>query len=67
LTPQLPAALGQFCSADRADQIAHDLRSRLADTPAALALERTIERMRNCGFLDQEMGSQIDLGFTKLK
>jgi len=67
LTPQLPAALGRFCSADRADQIAHDLRSRLADTSAALALERTIERVRNCGFFDRGMGSQINLGFTKLK
>ena len=48
---KLPAMLNGFCSVARADTIATDLRSRLAGKTAELELERTVERIRNCGVL----------------
>ncbi len=46
---RLPQMLAGFCSVERADQFAGDLRQRLAGTTAALELERVVERVRNCG------------------
>lgn len=46
---RLPQMLAGFCSVERADQFAADLRQRLAGTTAALELERVVERVRNCG------------------
>lgn len=50
-TSKLPTMLNGFCSTARADQIATDLRPRLAGKTAELELERTIERVRSCGVL----------------
>lgn len=63
---RLPAAVGQFCSQDMADAIARDIRPRLADTPAALDLDRAIERVRNCAVLDKALGLQISNEFASL-
>jgi len=67
LARELPAAVGQFCSVDRAAEISRDLRGPLAGTPAALDLDRAIERVRDCGLLDRDMGGQINQGFIKIK
>ncbi|MCJ2188890.1 M1 family metallopeptidase [Novosphingobium beihaiensis] len=64
---RLPQALGRFCSVAWAGRIARDFRNRLAGTPGALELERAIERVRNCGLLEDMMGVQIDQEFRKLR
>lgn len=48
--------LSGFCSVDRAEDIARDFRGRLAGSGGELALERTIERVRNCGMLKDARG-----------
>lgn len=63
----LPQMLGRFCSVERAERIARDFKTRLADTPGALELDRAIERVRNCGLLDDLLGRQIDEEFAKLR
>ena len=67
LVRRLPQMLGRFCSVDRATRIARDFKARLAGTPGALELDRAIERVRNCGLLDDMLGAQIDAEFAKLK
>ncbi|MDE8650774.1 M1 family metallopeptidase [Novosphingobium sp. H3SJ31-1] len=64
---RLPRAVGHFCSVARADRIASDLRPKLAATPGAVELERSIERVRNCGVLDKTLGMEISRGFAKLR
>lgn len=63
----LPQMLGQFCSVERAERIMRDFKARLADTPGALELERSIERVRNCGLLHDLLGHRIDAEFAKLR
>ncbi len=48
---KLPSMLNGFCSVARADEIAAELRPRLAGKTAELELERTVERIRDCGLL----------------
>ncbi|WP_052223263.1 M1 family metallopeptidase [Novosphingobium malaysiense] len=64
---RLPQALGRFCSVAWANRIARDFTDKLAGTPGALELYRAIERVRNCGLLDDMMGTQIDEEFVKLR
>lgn len=63
----LPQMLGRFCSVERAERIARDFKDRLAETPGALELDRAIERVRNCGLLNDLLGRQIDEEFAKLR
>ncbi len=56
---RLPQILGDFCSAERADEFARDLRPRLAGTPGALELERVIEQVRNCGNLSKARKAEV--------
>jgi hypothetical protein len=60
-------SLGQFCSLDRSEQIARDLRPRFAGTAAQLQLERSIEQVHNCGVLLNQRGIAISEAFAKLK
>lgn len=64
---RLPQMLGRFCSVEWAQRIAADFRAPLAPTPGALELYRAVERVRNCGMLDDMMGQQIDTEFAELK
>lgn len=64
---RLPQALSRFCSVAWANRIDEDFRSKLADTPGALELDRAVERVRNCGLLEDMMGAQIDEEFLKLR
>ncbi len=56
---KLPQLLDGFCSADKADEIARDFRPRLAGKTGELELERTIERVRNCGLLKDARRSEV--------
>ncbi|MFA7603595.1 MAG: M1 family metallopeptidase [Novosphingobium sp.] len=64
---RLPALLSRFCSVERAETFARDLRPRFAGRPGALELERTIERVRNCGILRDRRGDEINVDFARLK
>jgi hypothetical protein len=64
---RIAASLSQFCSVERSAQIARELRPRFAGTAAALQLERSIEQVRNCGVLDDQLGTRISEEFAKLK
>ena len=61
-----PGALGGFCSADKADEIAERFRPLFANTPGALSLERAIERVRNCGALKDARGAEINAAVKRL-
>lgn len=64
---RLPQMLGRYCSVARADRIAKDFGAPFAGTPGALELDRAVERVRNCGLLDDMMGKQIDAEFATLR
>ena len=64
---RLPQMLGRFCSVAWADRMARDFKGAFAGTPGALELDRAIERVRNCGLLDDMMGPQIDAEFATLR
>jgi hypothetical protein len=64
---RLPQMLNGFCSADQADELAKSLRPRLAGKTAELELERTIERVRNCGILKTARSADASKAALKLK
>ena len=64
---RLPQMLNGFCSAEQADELAKSLRPRLAGKTAELELERTIERVRNCGVLRTARKSEASKDVLKLK
>jgi aminopeptidase N len=66
-TARLPALLSGFCTIERADEFARDLRPRFAGKPGALELERAIERVRNCGVLKDQRGKQVNRDYARLK
>lgn len=64
---RFPQMFNRFCSVDRADQLARDLRPRFAGKPGALELERTLERVRNCGILRNRRAGAIAEDLVKLR
>ena len=64
---RLPAMLGGYCSAARADEIASMLRPRMTGKTGALELERTIERVRSCGVLKDARSAEVSRDIAKLK
>ena len=64
---RLPQLLARFCSAERADQFARELRPRFAGKAGALELERTIERVRTCATLRERRGEAIAAAFARLR
>ncbi len=64
---RLPQMLNGFCTVEKADGFARDLRQRLAGKPAALELERTIERVRNCGLLKQAREKEATEAAARLR
>ncbi|WP_240504355.1 M1 family metallopeptidase [Tsuneonella mangrovi] len=62
----VPSVLGGFCSAEKADEIAATFRPVFANTPGALTLERTIERIRNCAALKEARGAEVKAAVDKL-
>jgi aminopeptidase N len=66
-TSRLPAILNGFCSVEKADQIARDIRPKLAKTSGRLELERTIERVRNCGLLKDAKAAEMSATVARLR
>jgi len=64
---RLPQMLTGFCTTARADEFARELRPRFAGKPGALELERAIERVRDCGTLDERRGAEISTEFARLR
>lgn len=64
---RLPQMLGRFCSVAWATRIRRDFGVRLAASAGALELDRAVERVRNCGLLDDMMGAQIDAEFAAMR
>lgn len=64
---RLPQMVGGYCSVERANDIDALMRPKLAGKTGALALERTIERVRNCGALKAARGAEAARAFAKLK
>ncbi len=66
-TSGLPGLFGGYCSVAKADEIATFLRPKLAGKTGALALERTVERVRSCGVLKDARGAELSAEFAKVK
>lgn len=64
---RLPQMVGGYCSVERANDIATLMGPKLAGKTGALALERTIERVRNCGALKAARGAEAARAFAQLK
>ena len=64
---RLPGVLGGFCSAAKSAEIAADFRALFAGTAAALELERTIERVRDCGILKDARGAELSAAMIAAK
>ncbi len=64
---RLPQMLAGYCSVEKADAFARDLRPRMAGKAAELELERTIERVRSCGVLRQARRAEVSREIAKLK
>ena len=66
LAARLPSTLAGFCSVDRAKEF-EALRPRFAGRSGALELERTIERVRDCGVLKDARGAELSAAVAKIK
>ena len=66
-TARLPAIVGGFCSAARADEVAALLRPKLAGKTGALELERTLERIRDCAVLKDQRGAELSAALAQVK
>ncbi len=64
---RLPQMLAGYCSVEKADAFAKDLRAPMAGKSAELELERTIERVRSCGLLKEARGAEVSREIAKLK
>ena len=64
---RLPQTLAGFCSVERADEFARDLRPRFAGKSAEMELERTIERVRSCGLLQNARKAEVSRAVKLLK
>ena len=56
----LPGVISGYCAAEQADDIGERFRPIFANTPGALELERTIERVRNCAMLKDQRGTELN-------
>ena len=64
---RLPQLVAGFCSAEKAQQIARDFGPRLAGKTAQLELDRTVERVRSCGFLKAARSVEASEAVGKLQ
>ena len=64
---RLPEMVSGYCSVARADEIASLLRPRLQGKTGALGLERSIERVRSCGVLQDARGVQLSAALAKVR
>jgi hypothetical protein len=64
---RLPQLLGGFCSVDSAAAIARDFGPKLAGKTGQLELDRTVERVRDCGLLKTARGAEASAEIARLK
>lgn len=64
---RLPQMLSGYCSVEKADAFARDLRGPMKGKSAELELERTIERVRSCGVLKQARGVEASRQVARLR
>ncbi|MGN6356576.1 MAG: M1 family metallopeptidase [Novosphingobium sp.] len=64
---RLPQMLAGYCSVEKAEAFARDLRPKMAGKSAELELERTIERVRSCGMLKQARGAEASRQIARLR
>ncbi len=64
---RLAQVLGGFCSADSAAAITRDFGPKLAGKTGQLELDRTVERVRDCGLLKTARGAQASSEIAKLQ
>jgi aminopeptidase N len=64
---RLPQMLTGFCSVERSDEFARDLRPRFVGKSGALELERTIERVKSCGVLKKARSAEASKEISALK
>ena len=64
---RLPQFFAGYCSVEKADAIQHDFASRLAGKSSQLELDRTIERVRDCGMLKDARGAEASAAIAKLR
>ncbi len=67
LGARLPGLLAGYCSVEKADAIAREFGPKFAGKPAQLELERTVERVRDCGMLKAARGAEASSEIAKLK
>ncbi len=64
---RLAEVLSGFCSVDKADAIARDFAPRMAGTTGQLELDRTMERVRDCGRLKIARGADASAQIAKVQ
>ncbi len=64
---RLPQVLSGLCSVRLADAIAHDFGPSLAGKTAQLELDRTVERVADCGRLKDARGTEASVEIAKLR
>lgn len=64
---RLPQMLAGFCSVEKADEFARDLRGPMKGKAGELELERTIERVRSCGVLKAARGAEVSRTIARLR
>lgn len=64
---RLPQLLGGFCTTERAAELERELKPRFAGKTGELELARAIERVRNCGVLNQARAKEVSAEVAKLR
>ncbi len=64
---RLPQTLSGFCSVEQAEEFARELRPRFAGKSAEMELERTIERVKSCGLLQNARKTETSRAVKLLK
>ena len=64
---RLPQVFGGMCSVKDSEAIAHDFTAAMAGKTGQLELERTIERVKDCGLLKEARGKGVSMEVSGLK
>ena len=64
---RLPQVFGGMCSVKDSQAIAHDFTAGLAGKTGQLELERTIERVKDCGLLKEARGKDVSMEIARVK
>jgi len=66
-TAKLPAMLGGFCSAEKADEFVRELGPRFRGKTGELEFDRAIERVRNCSALKAARRDEVSKTMARLR